>query len=68
MPSPFCAISNLCDLESLKCSIFSSQVILAKVLCWDLSELRYLKLNARKGNKVGLKTNKREDKSSGIAT
>jgi len=29
-----------------------SLVILAKVLCWDLSELRYLKLNARKGNKV----------------
>ena len=28
------------------------QVILAKVLCWELSELRYLKLNARKGNKV----------------
>ena len=41
-------------------------MILAKVLCWDLSELRYLKLNARKGNKVGLKTNKRKDKSSGI--
>jgi len=28
------------------------QVILAKVLCWELNELRYLKLNARKGNKV----------------
>ena len=28
------------------------QVILAKVLCWELSDLRYLKLNARKGNKV----------------
>ena len=27
-------------------------MILAKVLCWELSELRYLKLNARKGNKV----------------
>ena len=35
-----------------------TQVILAKLLCWDLSELRYLKLNARKGNRVRLMTKK----------
>ena len=34
------------------------QVILAKVLCWELSELRYLKLNARKGNRVRTHKNK----------
>ena len=29
-----------------------SLVILAKLLCWDLSEVRYLKQNARKADKV----------------